>query len=416
VIELAIAGLVIVAIHLACLHGLGPRLPQGDECDYLARSQWRDPHRPELFLRVPLMPAFARAVGRFTGTPEATLRTLVALSGAFAAWLVFAAGLRVGGTLVAVIAVGAMMLLLERVLLSAHLWPDTLLSALHALALLLLTLPSAPPSWLALGGVAALATMLRVEQLALGVGLALVLIVREPGAWLPIVGATLGPSLLALLAWTAVAWRRYRIALPDTTWTFNLRILDRQLAQANDGPVSVQGSIVGLLAADRTTDASPWRALRARPLAWLGSILRRAAACIGPDTFVEGRLLPPLGQAYPRMTARTAARLRPWLRWSFPMLVAIWLWAGIASGSRPDFLLATLPVLGAIVAVHFRSRYRLVLMPWVSLAVATSIVAVDPAKLGAPEAAVATLLALLTWRNVRHPLVVEDLRQAAPRA
>lgn len=415
-IELAIAGLVIVAIHLACLRGLGPRLPQGDECDYLARSQWRDPHRPELFLRVPLMPAFARAVGRFTGTPEAALRTLVTLSGALAAWLVFAAGLRVGGTLVAVIAAGAMMLLLERVLLSAHLWPDTLLSALHALALLLLTLPSAPLSWLALGGVAALATMLRVEQLALGVGLALVLIVREPTAWLPIVGATLGPSLLALLAWTAVAWRRYRIALPDTTWNFNLHLLDRQLAQPTRGPVSVQGSIVDLLEAERTAEAPPWRALGARPLAWLASVLRRAAACIGPDTFVEGRLLPPLGQAYPTLTGPAAAHLRPWLRWSFPLLVATLLWAGCVSGVWPEILLAMVPVFGAIVVVHFRSRYRLVLMPWVSLAAATSIVAVDPAQLGATEAAVAALLALLTWRNVRHPLVVEDLRQAAPRA
>jgi hypothetical protein len=421
-VVIAWAGLLALTagIHLGWLWRFTPRVPQGDECDYLARSQWPDPHRPEFFLRVPVMPALFQLAGRVTGDPERVMRFAGTGVGVLTVVLVMMAGVSVGGPLAGGLAAIAMLLLVERVILSTHLWPDTPLSTLHALALLLLSSPTFgfETQWLALGAVVAMAAMIRIEQLALAPGVALVLLVRDPGDWLAIASCVLGPTVLATTLWTAVAWRRYRIALPDTTWKFNLRILDRQLAETRGGPVSVHGTITGILAtgdAAATTrpgnsSAKPWK-----PWAYFVSILRRAAACMGPDTFVEGRLLPPIGQAYPAMSETAALRLRPWLRWSFPLLVVSAVWAMLASGYLPDYLIAAVPVFAALVVAHFRTRYRLVLMPWLCVACVDALARLRFETLGLVDLAIAAALLILTWLNVRYPLVVEDSRQVRGR-
>lgn len=401
------------SVHFWWLWRFAPRAAQGDECDYLARSQWSDPHRPEHFLRVPVMPALFRLAGRLPGDPERVMRLAGTVVGVLGVVLVMMAGVRVGGPLAGVLAAIAMLLLVERVVLSTHLWPDTPLSTLHALALLLLSSPGFgfETQWLALGAVVAMAAMIRIEQLALAPGVALVLLVRDPNHWLAIASCVIAPTVLAMALWTAVAWRRYRIALPDTTWKFNLRILDRQLAETRDGPVSVQGTITGMLAtADEAATSRPGNGF-AKPWAFCVSILRRAAACVGPDTFVEGRLLPPMGQAYPLMSETAASRLRPWLRWSFPLLVVSAAWAMFASGYWPDYLVAAVPVFAALVVVHFRTRYRLVLMPWLCVAFVDALARLRFETLGPVDLAIAFALLVLAWINVRRPLVVEDARQ-----
>src|SRR5690606_14221798 len=104
-----------------------------------------------------------------------------------------------------------------------------------------------------------------------------------------------------------------------------------------------------------------------------GSMLRRLLACFGPDTFVSGRLLPPMGAAYPALPARQAVPLAVLLRWSFPLMASVMLWSLVAQGQPPVYFLAAAPVLLALVMVHFRSRYRLVLMPWLCLAGADAL-------------------------------------------
>lgn len=398
-----------VLLHLWVLHALRPRRPLGDECDYLERGGWEDPHRPRLFLRVPAIPALTHLVTRFSAAPEAALRRGGALIGAGAALLVALAGWQLGGLWLALLAALLMLLLVERVLLSAHLWPDSLLCTLHGLALYLLQFPSSTGLAILLGVVAMLATLVRIEQLALALGLLLVLVWRGPDQIVILSICLLGPSLLALAAWTLIAKRRYGIALPDTTWLFNLRILHGQLSDPEAGPTRVQRSIVSLLREQRAGDTSAPRLteLLAKLPAVLGSMLRRLLACFGPDTFVSGRLLPPMGQAYPALPASRAAPIAVMLRWSFPLLASLAIWSLLVIGRPPDYLLAAVPVLLALVVVHFRSRYRLVLMPWLCLAGADALLRIEYFSLGALHWAALGLLLLLTALHVRHPLIVE---------
>ncbi len=406
-----------LGLHLWVLYALAPRQALGDESDYLERGSWADPHRPRLFLRVPAIPSLVRLVARVSPSPEASLRRGGALLGAASALLVALAGLQLGGPLLALLAGLFMLLLVERVLLSAHLWPDGLLCALHCLALHLLQFPSSTGLAVLLGAVAMLATLVRIEQLALALGLLLVMGWREPSQILLLSACLLVPSLLALAIWTLIAKRRYGIALPDTTWLFNLRILHGQVSDPQAGPIRVQRSIASLVREQRAGDASAPRLtelLGSLP-AVLGSMLRRLLACFGPDTFVSGRLLPPMGKAYPELSSNRAAPLALMLRWSFPLMASLTLWSLIVVGRLPDYLLAAAPVLLALIMVHFRSRYRLVLMPWLCLAGADALLRIEYQSLGALHWAGLGLLLLIAAVHVRHPLIVEhDGQIAAP--
>ena len=87
----------------------------------------------------------------------------------------------------------------------------------------------------------------------------------------------------------------------------------------------------------------------------------------------------------------------------------------LVRGAAPDYLIAAIPVLGALVVVHFRTRYRLVLMPWLFVAGAESLAALNYAAIGLEHAAIAAALLWLTWLNVRHPTIVEYELQRARR-
>src|SRR5690606_13274683 len=199
--------------------------------------------------------------------------------------------------------------------------------------------------------------------------------------------------------WTMVAWRRYRIAMPDTTWLFNLRVLDHQLSEVREGPVSVQASIGGMMAEQAASGARQvsFARLARRPIALPASVARRLVACFGPDTFVSERLLPPHGSAYPRIGPAASAALKPWLRWSFPLAAAISAWALLANRGEATLLIAAVPVLGALVVVHFRTRYRLVLMPWLFAIGAASLSRLDFASLRIVDAGIGIALLLVAW-------------------
>jgi hypothetical protein len=408
---IVVAGMTALAVawHVWCLRRLAPRRALGDELDYLRRGHWQDPHLPELFLRVPLMPAISRWATLASPHPEAALRLLFTILGAAAATMVLLAGQRLGGSAVGTLALLFMLLMFERVLLSSHVWPDTLLSALHATAILLLTLPPTLPVLLALGLVAMLATLARIEQLALAVGIVALLAWRDPSQLALASACVIAPTTVALALCALRAWRRYGIALPDTTWLFNLRILERQLEVPGTGPMRIEGSIRALLNADAPTTTRHRELLRMvlRPFALAGSALRRLVACFGPDTFVSGKLVPPLGAGYPDMSATTAGYVAVALRWPFPLLAATTAWAMLATRHIPDYLIVALAVLLALVLVHFRSRYRLVLMPWLCLAAAETLQRVELQALGLADGMMAALLLALVWLHARHPLLVE---------
>jgi len=106
--------------------GFGRRVPIGDENEYLARARAEDPFGPVPFLRVPLMTAFARLAGK-TRT-EVRLRNALSFIAVATVMLVAAAGFVVHGPWGAIACVLLFTLLPDRVILSHHVWPDTLLA------------------------------------------------------------------------------------------------------------------------------------------------------------------------------------------------------------------------------------------------------------------------------------------------
>jgi len=414
-----VAGIAVLAlaVHVWVLRVFAPRRALGDECEYLERGRWSDPHRPTLYLRVPGIATLMRLAALGFRDPERGLRLAGALLGALAVVLVALAGAMSGLGMAGLLAAIVLLALPERVLLSAHLWPDTLLCTLHAAALALAVSPQSDAVTLALGMVAMLATLVRIEQLALAAGLLLLVVWRDPSQVALSSLLLLGPSLAALALWTCIAWRRYGIALPDTTWLFNLRILQGQVQAPEAGPVRVQGTIAALLRRHRQGEAHPpLSGLVRKTPSLMASALRRLLACFGPDTFVTGRLIPPMGQAYPAMQTGTAGCLAVGLRWCYPMLAAVSIWALLVSNHWPDYLLVAVPVLLSLVVVHFRSRYRLVLMPWLFLAGAECCLRLEPATIGLPAWLGLTALLVLSGIQVRRPLIIEHDDQIPRRA
>jgi hypothetical protein len=123
-----------------------------------------------------------------------------------------------------------------------------------------------------------------------------------------------------------------------------------------------------------------------------------------------------MGKAYPQLSAARATPIGGMLRWSFPLFAALTLWSLLMLGRPPDYLLATLPVLLAMIMVHFRSRYRLALMPWLCLAGADALLQIEYQSLGVPHWAALGILLVLAAAQVRYPLIVEhDDQIGAPR-
>jgi hypothetical protein len=110
--------------------------------------------------------------------------------------------------------------------------------------------------------------------------------------------------------------------------------------------------------------------VRATPILYLQALIRRVVASLGPDTFVLQRLLPPRGEAYSTLKGRQLRWLSLWLRWSFPLFTATALWLILTTGTLDPRLLPAAFLFCALVLIHFRTRYRIALIPWMALAAA----------------------------------------------
>lgn len=371
------------AVELLARRLLGPRQAIGDEVEYLFRARSAAPLSQEPFLRVPLHPAFLWFVGRRSGEggiDRALLLTTVLSTTAASA----AGGLLFGDAAAA--ATGVMLALCpDRWVLARRLWPDTLL-ALHA-SLLLLCLAvarlqpdsaasaSAALFWI-LGGLAAAATLVRVDALALG--LAVALLAPGPG-WRPRL-ALLGLSCAGLVVAALVNGRRFRRWLPDDTVLFNLRVM---VEDRSGG--ALEPAMVRLGNAWRSEAASErWRltgrALRTelrRPWAMLQSIVRRGWSLTGADSFAIEKLVAEDSGAYPGMTPLARRAVSAALRATFPLVLAL-ACASLTEASRGlprlDLWLAGAILLPAVLFTA-RTRYRFAalfcLAPGAGAAVAT---------------------------------------------
>lgn len=370
--------LLIGAVQYWFLVSFGPRHPTGDEQDYLARGYFADPYRPTVFLRVPLYLTLARWITiRFEQPQRAWRRTNAAIALAAAAVMLMAANVVGGAT--ALWTCGAFLLVLsERTVLATHIWPDTLLSLLNAMLLLLLLLPVSPLQCALIGLALAMAVLTRIEQLVLLPGVLGALALELGRMSDPLLAVVTAPAVLAILTWSWAAHRRYGTWWPDTTWMFNLRLLEEECAAAGRELVSIEpvvhgfyGSWVQMSPEERKLRLFEW--MKAPPSRLLSLLTARVLAFWGPDTFVSDRLLPPAGAAYGALDEGSVHWLKVSLRWSFPLVSLTCLWAILAAPVYDYYLLPGVLLLGASVLVHFRTRFRLMLIPWLIVAGADGI-------------------------------------------
>ncbi len=395
-----------LALQLAALRGMGRRRPIGDEHNYLARGEAEDPYAPRLFLRVPVLPWLAavclRGGPRQAGPRQAgerRLRGLMAFAAALTVAVTLAAGGRLGGPAVALLAALLLAAQPERVLLGCHIWPDTLLGLVLAALTAALTLPGSPAVALLAGGLCALGVLIRIDFLA-----ALPLLLAAWGAGrgaLPAADGALlaGPTLAALALLSLGNRRRYGIPLPDTTWAFNAALASSEAGAAGPDRAAIQPAVAA--AAAGWKGLSPSQAIR-RGLAALGCLLRsprlfgrgiagRLLTLAGPDTFVS-QLLLPMDAAYPELGEGARRWWDAGLRLAFPLLVTVVLITSV-TGARlpPAYAWPSLALLLPAALFHARTRYRVAAMPALCLVAAEGIAGQAGALADRPLAAALAL-------------------------
>lgn len=353
-----------------------PRQAIGDELAYLKRGQQKDPHQPSDFLRVPFYSALSKWITKTFVDPEAAWRWINSIFAILAAAATMLAALQIGGNAALCLSALLLLLLPERLIFSAHIWPENLLSLYHALLLLLLIQPISLISSAAIGLLTAFAVMTRIEQLFLLPATLLALLLIHDDIDSIILLLTLIPPLATLLVWSFITRRRYQIWWPDTTWMFNLRLLGKESGQSTNQTLSIDPIIDDLYLdwqdlkpEQQSTELFTWMYTKPGKLLYL--ISARILAFWGPDTFISHKMLPPSGKAYPYMESATSKRLVTYLKWSFPVISLFCFWAIIRLDAWHYYLLPGTVLFFVLIFTPFRTRFRQMIIPWLVVAGAT---------------------------------------------
>ncbi len=404
-----------VLVQVLIWRGMGRRLPIGDEVEYLHRGRSRDPHAPERFLRPPTLPWLAKLSHLQPASGENRLRLVFATVSCLTIALTAYAGWLLAGPGVALIAAVLFATQPERLLLANHLWPETLLAATLAALAVTQSLPTSTTTALIAGLLVALGVSIRIDFLA-----ALpFLLVAWPEALslealslealslealsLATIAALSGPSIVLLAALTIRNFRRYGIALPDTTWSFNLLAAHYETLAEADRQPGIEQPIADALATweqlpQAQTSRTGWVALSQllrSPVRFARGSIRRLLTLIGPDTFIRQKLLP-RDAAYPELGDAARHRWERLLKLSLPALIATTLTLSVAGGQPPPSY--TWPTLGLVlvsVLFHARTRNRVAFLPILALVASQQIATVGWALARRPESATLVTVSLL---------------------
>lgn len=409
IVGFSLLALLAVGVQVAGRFGLGPRVPIGDEAEYLARARAPDPFGPHPFLRVPVVAFLAWAAG--PEHTEARLRNIFACLVLMTAACVGAAGYLSMGPAGAITATIVFVLLPDRILLSQHIWPDVVLSLWQGILLLLIawSVRVAPvPSW-CFGTVAAAAAMTRIDAVILLPALTVVgAALHESLA--PELAALWLPALAVLAACTLRNSRRYGIRLPDDTFLFNIVVLGEEHRQSASADVPVETLVRSVgpgwfevsQAESRATFRRAAAAIAQRPFRLLRGVIGRTWQMLGADTFVTERLLHPVEGAYPQMPEAMRAVIGRSARVGFPILVALAVAGAAADGLARLCLVPGVAVFLASSVIQGRTRYRHSLLPPLSVAAATGLLAMADRSQGWKTAIVAVGAACLLLRAPRR--------------
>jgi hypothetical protein len=396
-------------IQGAALYGMGPRRLIGDEVDYLGDAG-EDPQASLLFLRPPLLLWIGRWCHRPGDRGEGRMRAVMGLASVLTVALTAAAGWQLGGTEAAVLAGVLLLVQPERIVFGCHLWPETLLALLVSGLNLLLVLPAGGGAWreLALGALCALGTLIRLDFLAAAPFAALGLAASGHPATFAECASIAAPSLLVVVLLSVRNRRRYGVPLPDTTWAFNLTLARSQLESRFFG-LEIEPRID--TAVQSWSRLSPREHLRqgiasvgsivTAPGAFLRGVAKRVLILVGPDTFIRQKLLQ--SDVYPRLHNGMRKLLAASLLFSYPLLLTVALFTWVLAGRElpSAFLFPSLGLFGVAALVHARTRYRVSILPTVSLMAAAGLFAAGEA-LVEPMAPLALIGAALFFWGLLH--------------
>ncbi len=404
----AVAAVILTALafQLAALRGMGRNRPIGDEKAYLARGRSEDPYAPRQFLRPPLLPWLSAVFCR-GGDGMSRLRLLMAIASFLAVVLTAVAGWRLGGPAIAVLAALLLAAQPERILIGCHIWPESLLALLLAALCAVHTLPATPAVALAAAGISTLGVLTRID-FAVVPPLLLAAWWQSHGMSALIAALLLAPPAIALL-WISVRnGRRYGVPLPDTTWAFNLMLARREYDRAGSRAAEIEQTIQGLrktwlplspAQSVRRGQAALSELLRS-PAGLVRGIARRLLALAGPDTFVRQRMLP----TYVDLSPPARRRWNAVLKVAFPLQMTTLLIAtAVTLEPPPSCAWPAFGLLAAAALFHARTRYRVSVLPALSLWAAQALAGLAESLPGRPATAAAAAIggALLFWALLR---------------
>lgn len=367
-----------------------PRRPVGDENAYITGK--------DIFIRPPVMAwvgsACRHADARVT---ERRLRGTMAVASVLTVSLTTAAGVLALGPAAGLAAGLLLALHPERLVLGNHIWPDTLLGMTLAAVALVALLPLPPLlAFAALGFLVAFGTGTRIDFLVTLGPVMLAAATSAQAGWA--LGGAAGPVALLLSTLSFLNLKKHGLFLPDTTWAFNLMVMNTELDRDRKQPFALEALV--------RVAAQQWRPLRSReqvasgarearrtllrPGAWLRSTLRRLLTMLGPDTFITQKLFPP-GPGYPELSASARKIWGAALRIASPLLVALVLAAATVQLSRaawhpaaprqgfglssPLAMVSSCTALLLLVPIlfHARTRYRVTVLPGLCLLAALAL-------------------------------------------
>ncbi len=397
-----------VGIQFLALLGMGPRRAIGDEGSYIRPQDPSEARPPQSFIRPPVLPAIAALCQGPNGSGERRLRLLMALASLLTVLLTALSGWCLGGATVALLAAAILAAQPERIVLACHVWPDALLGLIATL-LGLVSLQANASLALAIvaGALCAVGTMTRIDFLVAVPFFVAGWLMSGNDATVAVVACLAGPTVVVLVAMSMRNARRYGIFLPDTTWAFNLTVMDAE-RELEDVPQSIARSFATwsekpLKEGPRLGLASLSRSLTS-PGSLLASVGHRLRVMLGPDTFVRENLLPK-HRAYPELGERARALLDRALVLAFPALVAVVIATTIGSSRAPgSFALPGLALLLAPVLFFARTRFRLAAMPALSLLAADGLIRIGTTSWSEPRVGISCLVgaAALTWLMTRY--------------
>lgn len=358
------------AIQAGLCFGSGYRTPVGDENEYLSRARSDDPYGPNPFLRVPLMIFFARRFA--SGGNEQPVRNALAMVAVATTLFLGLAGYLTFGPVGAVMATMLYLLLPDRMILSQHLWPDTMLALYQSMLLFMLSVSAIlePPSPWIFGLVIAAAAMTRIDGILLAPAVTLALVAMGENARL--IWPGIGTPMIAALA--AVSWhnqRNYRIPWPDTTSLFNISILAGENKRRGEKAKTVEHLVQAAWPVWNTSGHSERRkhSLRAcvsiiqKPYTLLLGFVRRGWQMVGGDFFSIEVLLDANTGAYREMSPRIRKAWVNSLRFSFPLLLGLSAAGMILHPSVRPLMIPAGTCFLLTCLIHARTRFRFSILP-----------------------------------------------------